>query len=68
MRSHSDRYVCFGKSLALMKIRMVIALLVLEYDVAFPPGSDNGARVIRDMKDQFTAVPGNLHVIFEHRS
>ncbi|KAI9702665.1 MAG: hypothetical protein M1820_006049 [Bogoriella megaspora] len=54
---------CVGKHLALDEMRYVIALLVLKYDIGFAPGED-GTRVIADMKDNFTAVPGKLDLVF----
>ena len=43
------------------------AALVQKYDVAFAPGTDAGVKVLRDMKDQFTAIPGKLEIVFSHR-
>ena len=54
------------KTLALTEIRMVIAGLLSTYRVDFPPG-DIGEAVERDMKDQLTANPSNLNLIFEPR-
>ena len=60
------RYACVGRNLALAELRLVIALLVARYDIAFAPGED-GTRVWRDMKDQFTAAPGKLELVFRPR-
>ena len=57
------RYSCVGKNLALAEIRFATALLVSKYDIAFAPGED-GTRVLKEMKDQFTAVPGKLELVF----
>ncbi|KAF2649441.1 putative benzoate 4-monooxygenase cytochrome P450 [Lophiostoma macrostomum CBS 122681] len=57
------RYACVGKNLALAEIRFVTALLVTRYEIAFAPGED-GTRVWKEMKDQFTAVPGKLDLVF----
>lgn len=60
------RYSCVGKQLALAELRFVTALLVGKYYVRFAPGEDGG-RVERDMKDQFTAAPGRLRLVFRAR-
>jgi cytochrome P450 len=57
------RYSCIGKNLALAEIRFVTALLISKYHVSLAPGED-GVRVWKDMKDQFTAVPGKLELVF----
>lgn len=57
------RYSCIGKNLALAEIRFATALLVSKYDITLAPGED-GCRVLNDMKDQFTAVPGTLELVF----
>lgn len=55
-----------GKALAMMELRFVVALLVQEYDIGFAPGED-GIRVWREMKDQFTAGPGRLELVVKRR-
>lgn len=60
------RTSCVGKNLALTEIRMVIASLLSAFRIHFAPG-DNGEPVERDMRDQLTANPGNLNLIFERR-
>lgn len=57
------RYSCVGKELALSEIRLVAALLLSKYEIAFAPGED-GKKCIEDMRDQFTAVPGELELVF----
>ena len=57
------RFACVGKGLALAELRFVTALLVSKYDITFAPGED-GIRCWRDMKDQFTAAPGKLELVF----
>ena len=57
------RYSCVGKNLALREISYLIALIISKHQVAFAPGED-GERVWRDMKDEFTAVPGRLELVF----
>ena len=58
--------MCIGKNLALMELRIVTALLVSRYEIMFAPGED-GTALFRDMKDAFTAAPGDLRLIFQRR-
>ncbi|PHH64775.1 hypothetical protein CDD81_4037 [Ophiocordyceps australis] len=58
------RYTCLGKALALSELRVVTALLVSKYRIRFPHG-EVGESVERDLRDQFTAAPGNLDLVFE---
>ena len=60
------RFACVGKNLALSELRFVTALLVSKYDISFAPGED-GTSCWRDMKDQFTAAPGKLELVFTPR-
>ena len=53
-----------GKNLALREISYLVALIVSKYEVGFAPGED-GTRVWRDMRDEFTAVPGRLELVFK---
>ena len=41
-----------------------MALIVSKYEVGLAPGED-GTRVWRDMRDELTAVPGRLELVFE---
>jgi cytochrome P450 len=59
----SGRYSCVGKTLALTQLRFVTALLVRKYVIKLPLGED-GSRVERDMRDQFTATPGDFDLQF----
>ena len=43
-----------------------MALIVSKYNVEFAPGED-GVRVVKEMKDEFTAVPGRLDLVFKPR-
>ncbi|KAL8791205.1 MAG: hypothetical protein Q9213_000162 [Squamulea squamosa] len=61
------RYSCVGKNLALSEIRSVMGMLITTFDICFAPGED-GSRVERDTKDQFTANPGQLKLSFRRRS
>ena len=62
----TGRYGCVGKNLALREISYLIALIVTKFDVTFAPGED-GVRVWKDMKDEFTAAPGRLMLVFNKR-
>ena len=62
----TGRYGCVGKNLALREISYVIALLVTKFDVTLAPGED-ADRVWKDMKDEFTAAPGRLMLVFDKR-
>lgn len=57
-------YGCIGKQLALMELRTVITLLVLNFNVSFAPEED-GNRLFRDTKDIFTLELGELKLAFE---
>ena len=55
-----------GKGLALMELRLVTAILVHRFDVAFAPG-ETGERIFEEMHDTFTAAPGPLRLVFRER-
>ena len=46
-----------------MELRSVAASLVSKYDITFAPGED-GINLLKNMKDQFTAHPGDLELAF----
>ncbi|KAI1410215.1 putative cytochrome P450 [Hypoxylon sp. FL1857] len=58
---------CVGRNLAMHQLRIVVASLLSKYHIKFAPGERNGEAVERDMKDQLTAIPGNLTLVFEKR-
>ena len=60
----AGRYSCVGKQLALTELRLVTATLVSKYSIRFAI-KDGGASVMNDMRDYFTARPGQLDLIFE---
>ncbi|KAL9089692.1 MAG: hypothetical protein Q9159_002420 [Coniocarpon cinnabarinum] len=60
------RYTCPGKLLALSEMSILVSTLVSQFRFAFPPG-DDGWRVEGLMRDQFTALPGQLDLVFEKR-
>ena len=43
-----------------------MASLVQRFNISLA-GSEIGTAVTRDVKDQFTATPGKLEVVFQHR-
>ena len=62
----TGRYNCVGKSLALPELRYVVRSSVTRFEICFCPG-DDGQQVEKDMKDQFTAGPGKLELMFRKR-
>jgi cytochrome P450 family 628 len=49
------QYNCAGKPLAMMQIRMVLAMIIKRYDISFPPDRmDECRRFIEDQADCFT--------------
>ncbi len=60
------RASCVGQGLATTQMRLVLASLVQKFRIRFLPGED-GKEVVRDMKDQLTAQPGRLTLMFEAR-
>ncbi|MCJ1385516.1 hypothetical protein MMC17_008639 [Xylographa soralifera] len=57
------RYSCAGKQLALSELRVVIALLASRYEVRLAP-DDDGTKVLGEMTDRFTVLPGPLKLAF----
>jgi cytochrome P450 len=58
---------CVGKNLAMAQLRLVTAALLSKYHIRFAPRERNGESVERDLRDQLTANPGNLVLVFEER-
>lgn len=48
-------------------MRLFTARLVKKYHIRFPP-NETGESVTSDLRDQFTANPGQLHLMFELRN
>lgn len=46
-------------------MRLTVAILLSKYSISFAPGTSNGLLVEKDMKDQLTALPGELKLVFE---
>ncbi|KAI1323412.1 benzoate 4-monooxygenase cytochrome P450 [Xylariaceae sp. FL0255] len=63
----SGRTSCAGKHLAMAQLRLFAAGLLSRYNITFAPGERNGEAVERDMRDQLTASPGRLNIVFEKR-
>ncbi|TGJ79166.1 hypothetical protein E0Z10_g9599 [Xylaria hypoxylon] len=60
------KFGCIGKSLAMIEMRFVIALLLKKFKIEFQ-GSDKGEALFADLKDQFTFAPGDLLLRFRLR-
>ncbi|KAI1120325.1 cytochrome P450 monooxygenase-like protein [Nemania abortiva] len=63
--STGARY-CLGKGLALVGLRLVITILLQDFDVGFAPGYDEET-MWRDMRDQVTCQPGAVFCTFKPR-
>ncbi|OJK01623.1 hypothetical protein ASPACDRAFT_26755 [Aspergillus aculeatus ATCC 16872] len=63
------RYTCLGKELAMSELQLVTASLISNYRLAFPVGWDESRikKVEDDLRDQFTAAPGQLELLFIRR-
>ena len=57
-------YSCVGKQLALMELRLVLASLVMRFDVTFASGED-GRALLEDTKDYFTLGLADFYVEFQ---
>lgn len=57
------RFNCVGKTLAMNEMRFVIALLISKFHMEFA-GNEKGEKLFSDLKDQFTASPGRLDLVF----
>lgn len=63
-------YNCIGKHLALMEARVMIAKMVLNFDISFAEGegdAGNGTALFEDSKENFTMTLGDLYLKFEKR-
>ncbi|KAH7077315.1 cytochrome P450 monooxygenase-like protein [Paraphoma chrysanthemicola] len=56
-------YSCIGKQLALMELRIVLFMLVTEFDICFAPGDDGSSFLDNDL-DAFTIVIADLKLAF----
>lgn len=59
-------YSCVGKNFALMEIRILTAMLLTRFHVAFATG-ENGEELFSRFHDHFTAAPGPLRLTFKKR-
>lgn len=55
-----------GKQLALMELRIVVALLVTSFDIQFAPGED-GEALINNSKDFFVVSVSDLQLVFSSK-
>ncbi|RAL06171.1 cytochrome P450 [Aspergillus ibericus CBS 121593] len=62
----TGHHSCVGRFLAMDDMRLVTARLVKKYHLSLPAG-ETGEDVLGDMRDQFTATPGRLRVMFRVR-
>lgn len=61
-------YSCAGKPLAMVQLRMVIAMLVRNFELCFAPGSEAECeRFIRDQADCFTVRVRSLPLLLRER-
>ena len=65
--SFTGRTSCVGKNLAMAQLRLVAAALLRSYHIRFASAEPGGEAVERDMRDQLTANPGQLKLVFEIR-
>ena len=49
-----------------MEMRLVTAILISRFDVAFAPG-ETGKAIVEELHDTFTAAPGPLRLVFTER-
>ncbi|KAI8633186.1 cytochrome P450 [Xylariaceae sp. FL1651] len=61
------RYNCVGKNLAMIEMRLVLAMLVRRFEMGFSPSGDEGEVMFKNMGDYFTAAPGRLELMFRKR-
>jgi cytochrome P450 len=61
------RHSCPGKDIGLMELRIVTAMLITKFKVSLAPG-EYGLKVSEEMRDTFTAQPGDLHLKFKPMS
>ena len=62
----AGKYVCIGKNLSLIEIRVAAALILKTFDMEFAPGED-GERMFTEALDYFTTTPGPLNVVLKER-
>jgi cytochrome P450 len=60
------RYLCLGRRIAFVEMRMIIAMLLTKYTVHPAPGED-GTRMHTLTRDQFAAHPGPFVALFKRR-
>ncbi|KAH7345800.1 cytochrome P450 [Pyrenochaeta sp. MPI-SDFR-AT-0127] len=60
------RYNCVGKRLAQTEIWLMLAKIVMNFDMGFAPGED-GSNLDEHLEDHFITSPGDLWVVFRSR-
>ncbi|PYI14220.1 cytochrome P450 [Aspergillus violaceofuscus CBS 115571] len=65
----SGKYACAGKQFAIMEMRLVVATIVKNFDLEFPPGEGQEPleKVGHGVLDCFTAHIPDYHLIFRPR-
>ncbi|KAJ1327353.1 cytochrome P450 family 628 [Microdochium nivale] len=61
------KFSCIGKQLALNKLRIVIAKVLLNFNVALAPG-ETGRELLEESKDMFTLINAKLELVFTERA
>ncbi|KAI0205448.1 putative cytochrome P450 [Astrocystis sublimbata] len=64
----AGRTSCVGKTLAMAQLRLVAANILERYNIEFAPGERGGENVEQDLRDQLTAVPGRMVLVFKPRA
>ncbi|KAI0169851.1 cytochrome P450 [Hypoxylon sp. FL1284] len=59
------RHVCPGKQVGLLEVRMVMAMILANFEFSIAPTKSNQTRVVDDFHDGFTATPGALEIVFK---
>lgn len=67
MATSLGRMSCVGRNIAMAQLRLVAAAILGKYHIRIAPGQDNLEAVERDLRDQLTANPGKLLLVFERR-
>ncbi|KAJ5690479.1 hypothetical protein N7462_004871 [Penicillium macrosclerotiorum] len=60
-------YICVGRQLAYLKLRMALISIAREFDISLAPG-ENGKSFNEDVKDTFTMEVQPLQMVFRRRT
>jgi len=58
------RHSCPGRQLAMMELRMMVAMIVSNFSFVLSPSAASKTSAVDDFEDHFTAVPGKLELVF----